>query len=42
MLAALTANVLNVVPAFAGEKGEKSQQALTEKSDTASVNLQAA
>lgn len=42
MLAALTANILNVAPIQASEKGEKAPHALTEKADTVGVNLQAA
>ena len=42
MLAALTANILNVAPIQASEKGEKTPHALTEKADTVGVNLQAA
>lgn len=42
MLAALTASVINVAPAHAGEKGEKAPRQVTTKADTTSVNLQAA
>ena len=42
MLAALTASVLNVAPAHASAKNERNNRQLTVKTDTSSVNLQAA